>query len=105
MLTKATKIYAANVRGLVKNLKVIHTLNLETYDVLLFSEIWSIKEYENVVINSFELKTKYQRDSRGGGVAIFTKKGLKTDTLNPVVNNGITEAVGIRLAIYFQSRG
>jgi len=98
MLTKATKIYAANVRGLVKNLKIIQSLQLIEYDVLLFNEIWNVKEFENVVINGFELKCKYQRETqRGGGVAIFIKTGLKSKIINGVITEGIMESVGINL--------
>jgi hypothetical protein len=95
MLVKAIKIYAANVRGLVKNLKIINTLDLNNYEVLLFSEIWNIREFENVKINGFELANWYQRETRGGGVAIFVKTGLRYTKLNGIINTGITEAIGI----------
>jgi len=97
MLLKATKIYAANVRGLVKNLKIINSLQLETNDVLLFSEIWNIKDFEHINIQGFELIEKYQRQTRGGGVAIFIKTGQKAKKLNGIINEGITESVGIQL--------
>ena len=103
MLTKALKVYAANVRGLVKNIKIINTLQLEDYEILLLSEIWNIKEFENAKINGFELSQWYQRDGRGGGVAIYIKEGLKYSKLNGIVNNGIMESVGIQvngLSIY-----
>ena len=77
MLTKALKIYAANVHGLVKNLKLINTLQLEDYEILLQSEIWNIKEFENAKINGFELSQWYQRNGRGGGVAIYIKEGIQ----------------------------
>jgi exonuclease III len=96
--TKATKIYAANVRGLVKNLKLINTLNLESYHVLLLSEIWNVKDFEHVNINGFEAATVYQRTGqRGGGVAIFIKSGLKIKILNGIINDGITESIGINI--------
>ncbi len=93
MLTKATKIYAANVWGLVKNLKLINTLNLESYHVLLLSEIWNVKDFEHILINGFEAATIYQRTGqRGGGcVAIYIKSGLKIKILNGIINEGITE--------------
>ena len=99
MLVKAIKIYAANVRGLVKNLKIINTLDLNNYEVLLFSEIWNIREFENVKINGFELANWYQRETRGGGVAIFVKTGLRYTKLNGIINTGITEAIGGRTSL------
>jgi hypothetical protein len=95
MLVKATKIYAANVRGLVKNLKLINSLNLAEYEVLLLSEIWNIKDFENVKINGFELAHWYQRENRGGGVAIYVKTGMEFTQINGKINIGITEAIGI----------
>jgi len=97
MLTEATKIYAANVRGLVKNLNIIKSLQLDQYDILLFSEIWNVKDYEQVNIQGFELATKYQRNNQnGGGVAIFVKIGQKIKILREIICAGVIEAVGIQ---------
>ncbi len=97
MLTEATKIYAANVRGLVKNLNIIKSLQLDQYDILLFSEIWNVKDYEQVNIQGFELATKYQRNNqKGGGVAIFVKIGQKIKILREIICAGVIEAVGIQ---------
>jgi len=47
-------IITANVRGLVKNYNLIEATNLSEYDVLMFNEIWQIKEYENVCMDGFK---------------------------------------------------
>jgi len=46
-------------------------------------------------INGFELAHWYQRENRGGGVAIYVKTGMEFTQINGKINIGITEAIGI----------
>ena len=43
-------IFTANVRGLMNNLKSIEAENLNEYSILMFNEVWQIKEFENIKI-------------------------------------------------------
>jgi hypothetical protein len=91
-------ILSSNVRGLINNWHLIRAINLVEYDILAFNEVWSIKEYENLQIEGFEIKSVETRKlGRGGGVIIFGKKELKTEVINVPFIEGVFESVAIRL--------
>jgi len=69
---------------------------LEKYDVLLFNEIWQIREFEILKIDGFNLANCYQRtESKGGGVIIFVRDTLKFTKLESPVVFGIIESTSI----------
>jgi len=68
------------------------------YDLVAFNEIWEIKEFENLIVDNFEIKTKKCRQTtRGGGVVIFGKLDIKTETLETPFIEGTFESVGVRV--------
>jgi hypothetical protein len=96
--TQSLKIFTSNVRGLVKNWKSIKQIDLNRYDVLLFNEIWQIRDFENLVIEGFVLANLYQRtENRGGGVVIYIRDTFKFSKYESPVVNGILESTSIIL--------
>lgn len=74
------RIFTSNVRGVVKNWDAIKQLNLKKYDILLFNEIWQIREFECLQINEFKLANVTQRvNSRGGGCLVFIRNNIAYD--------------------------
>ncbi len=60
--------------------------------------MWSVKDYENLLIDGFEVKALETRKlGRGGGVIIFGKKELKTEVINVPFIEGVFESVAIKL--------
>ncbi len=95
---KDVNIFTANVRGLMNNFKLIEAENLNEYSILMFNEVWQIKEFENIKIKGFKLATKYLRDGRGGGVIIYVKKGLEYSVIKLDSIEGTFEVCGIKMA-------
>ncbi len=94
--TQSLRIFTSNVRGIVKNWKTIKQIKLENYDILLFNEIWQIRDFENLVIEGFVIANVYQRtENRGGGVIIFTRDTLKFEKYESPVATGIIESTSI----------
>jgi len=97
------RIFCSNVRGLVCNWDAVKSVNWSNYDVVAFNEVWSIKEFENLRVNEFEIKTKKLRDNRrGGGTVIFGRQNLECSILQTPFIEGCIETTGIKIGdIYF----
>ncbi len=68
MREKYLRLLSSNVRGLVCNWNAVKAIDWNDYDIVAFNEVWNIKEYENLKVEGFEIKTKKLRDNRRGGV-------------------------------------
>ena len=91
-------LLSSNVRGLVNNWDLIKAIDLAEYDLIAFNEVWSVKNYKNLIINGFEVKAVETRKlGRGGGVIIFGKKELKTEAVTVPFLEGVFESVAIKL--------
>ena len=72
------RVFTTNVRGLIKNWNILNQIKFENYDILLFNEIWQIKEFENINIDEFRVATLFQRENRrGGGVIIYVRENIE----------------------------
>jgi len=73
------------------------------YDVVAFSEIWEIKEFENINVEGYDIKTiKQRQNGRGGGTIIYAKKEINCVVLNTPYLEGIIETTGIKIGeVYF----
>jgi len=92
------KLFTSNVRGILKHWDVIKQINFSKYDVLMFCEIWQVREYENLKIDNFKLATSYQRtDQRGGGVIIFVRENIKYEVINSIVVPGLIETAAVKI--------
>jgi len=90
------RIFCSNVRGLVKNWSNATNFNWDDYDFLCFNEIWGIKDYENLKVDGFEIKSMKTRENRrGGGTVIFGKTIIEVKKLNVPFVEGVLEATGI----------
>lgn len=60
--------------------------------------MWAIKDFENLTVEGFEIKSiKLRENSRGGGIIIFGKKELITKPLETPFHEGIIESTGIKI--------
>ena len=83
--SNSLRVFSSNVRGLVKNWDAVKQINTQNYDLLLFSEIWQIKNFENLIIPEFIIANVYQREqSKGGGVIIFVRETVSIKIANNV---------------------
>lgn len=95
---KTLTLFCSNVRGLVCNWHNATSFNWNPYDLVAFNEVWSIKEYENLMVDGFEVKAvKLREVTRGGGTIIFGKKDLITTTFNSPFIEGCIETTGIKI--------
>ncbi len=66
------RLFCSNVRGLVCNWDAATSFDWNNYDILAFNEVWNIKDFENLVVENYEIKAKKLRtNSRGGGIIIL----------------------------------
>ena len=92
------QIFTSNVRGIVKNWDKLSQINFDNYDLLLFNEIWQVKDFEQLNIVNFKLATIYQRDNqRGGGVIIFIRDDIKYEVVNSICLQGVIESQSIMI--------
>jgi len=71
---------------------------LNNYDILLFNEIWQVKDHEVLTLNNFKLVNLVQRDGRkGGGVAIFVRENIIVEKLDSPFITGIIETASIKI--------
>ncbi len=62
---------------MIKHWEPLKQLKINEYDVLLFNEIWQVRDFENINIDWFEIPAIEQRDNqKGGGVIIYVRKSL-----------------------------
>ncbi len=94
---KPLRILTSNVRGVIKNWDSIkQQIDLDDYDILLFNEIWQIRDHEQLILENFNLANLAQReDRRGGGVLIFVRNTLKYEKLNTPFVSGTIETTSI----------
>jgi len=96
--SQSLRIFTSNVRGIVKNWKSIKQIDFNNYDILLFNEIWQVRDFENLNIPEFKLANIFQRtENRGGGVVIFVRDTLKYSKKDSPVLNGVLESTSIIL--------
>jgi len=92
------RLFCSNVRGLVCNWDAATSFDWNNYDVVAFNEIWNIKDFENLNVENFEVKTvKLRNIRRGGGSIIFGRKNLQCEVLNPPFREGCIETSGIKI--------
>jgi len=92
------RVFTSNVRGLVKNWTIIKQLNTSNYDVLLFNEIWQVRDFEILKIPEFNLVHSYQRtNSKGGGAIVFVKSNLKAEKIDSPIIEGIIETASVKI--------
>ena len=95
---KTLTLFCSNVRGLVCNWHNATSFDWNPYDLVAFNEVWSIKEYENLIVDGFEVKAvKLREATRGGGTIIFGKKDLITTVINSPFIEGCIETTGIKI--------
>ena len=92
------RIFCSNVRGLINNWKNATAFNWDEFDIIAFNEVWGIKDFENVKVDGFELKTaKLRQETRGGGTAIFVRNTLVVKILTTPFVEGTIETAGIKI--------
>ncbi len=92
------RIFTSNVRGLIKNWNKLQQIDITKYDILIFNEIWQIRDFENASITGFKIANVYQREQqRGGGVIIYIKEGYIAEKLDSPVINGVIETAAINI--------
>jgi len=91
-------VFCSNVRGLVCNWQNAISFDWGDYDLLAFNEVWSIKNYENLIVEGYEIKAKKLRDNkRGGGTIIFGKKSIKTLEIESPYLEGCIETTCVKI--------
>ena len=92
------RVFSSNVRGLVKNWDAVKQINTLNFDILLFSEIWQIKNFEHLIIPEFVLANIYQREqNKGGGVIIFVRNNIVYEKIESPIINGVIETISIKI--------
>jgi len=77
MREKFLRLFCSNVRGLICNWGVATNFDWEQFDIVAFNEVWSIKDFENLKVNNFEVKSsRLRQNHRGGGTVIFGRRDL-----------------------------
>ena len=98
MSGKNLRVFCSNARGLLKNWSKATSFNWQEFDLVMFCEIWRIREFENLQVEGFEIKAIRQRDvTKGGGTVIFGRKELITTTLTTPYIEGTIETTGIKI--------
>jgi hypothetical protein len=86
------------VRGLVKNWDALKQIDLSRYDLLIFNEIWQIRNFENISIPEFKIANIYQRErQKGGGVLIYIKENISYEKHEAPIVNGVVESIAISI--------
>jgi len=92
------RVFTSNVRGLVRNWDAIQQIDTSKYDILLFNEIWQIRNFENLSLEGFKLATFKQRETqRGGGTAIYIRDNISFTVLESPFIDGTIETCAIKL--------
>ncbi len=76
MRSKSLSLFCSNVRGLVCNWSSATSFSWNEYDLVAFNEIWEIKEFENLIVDNFEIKTKKCRQTTRGGEWLFLENWI-----------------------------
>ncbi len=92
------RIFTSNVRGLVRNWDAIKAIDISKFDILMFNEIWQIRNFENISLSDFKIANIYQRNAqRGGGVLTYIRDNIEFEKYKSRVTEGINESVAIAL--------
>ena len=92
------RLFCSNVRGLVCNWQNICSIDWSQYDILAFNEVWNIKDFENVIMEGYEVKAvKLRQLARGGGTIIFGRKELEMVEINSPFIEGCLESTSIKI--------
>jgi hypothetical protein len=92
------RLFCSNARGLVCNWSSATSINWDEYDVIAFNEIWDIKNFENLKVDNFEIKTvKTRENTRGGGTIIFGRSNITMKQLHTPFLEGVCETTGIKI--------
>jgi hypothetical protein len=51
-------VFCSNVRGLVCNWQNTISFDWSAYNLLACNEVWSIKNYENLLVDGYKIKAK-----------------------------------------------
>ncbi len=87
------------MRGLIKHWDIIKQINTNNYDILLFNEIWQIRDFEKLKIPEYSLANIFQREnSKGGGTIIFIKNNLKYEQIESPKIEGTIETSSIMIS-------
>jgi hypothetical protein len=96
--TQSIRIFTSNVRGIIRHWDAIKQINSQNYDILLFNEIWQIRDYENLSKPEFTIANIYQRENvKGGGVIIFVRNSLKFQKIDSPLISGVIETTAITI--------
>ena len=92
------KLFCSNVRGLVCNWHNACSFDWSPYDILAFNEVWSIKDFENLIVDGYEIKAvKLRQQTRGGGTIIFGKKEIEMVEVKSPFIEGCLETTSIKI--------
>ena len=98
MRENSLRLFCSNVRGLVCNWNAATSFDWSNYDLVAFNEVWSIKDFENLTVNNYEIKTKKLRaNRRGGGSVIFGRLDLDCVPINSPFIEGCIESTCIKI--------
>jgi hypothetical protein len=93
------RVFTSNVRGIVKHWDVIKQINKNEYDILMFNEIWQVRDFENINIEDFKIASIEQRNERkGGGVIIYVRESIKFEKIDSVNLVGDLESTAIKIS-------
>jgi len=96
--TQSIRVIISNVRGVIKNWDIIQKINTENYDVIMFNEIWQIREFENLKIDNFVLANVFTRDqTRGGGSMIFIRETIAHQKIDSPKIEGLIETCAVTI--------
>ncbi len=90
------RVFTSNVRGVIKNWDAIKQIKQSKYDILLFNEIWQVRDFEHIQIPEFTLANIKQRENtRGGGSLIFIRSNLIHEKFESPYIEGVIETSSI----------
>jgi len=93
---KYLRLFCSNVRGLVCNWSSVTAFDWSQYDIVALNEVWNIKDFENMKVDNFEIKTsRIRQNRRGGGTVIFGRKELVCKILTTPFIEGCIETSGL----------
>ena len=98
MRENSLRLFCSNVRGLVCNWDAATSFDWSNFDILAFNEVWSIKEFENLSVNNYEVKSvKLRANRRGGGTIIYGRNDLECVSIETPFKEGCIESTGIKI--------
>jgi hypothetical protein len=58
---KHLRVFSSNIRGLVKHWDTLKQIKKNEFDILMFNEIWQVRDFENINIEGFKVASIVQR--------------------------------------------